>query len=236
MIELELVKNELQKMGQAAAWRLLVEAAKRGAQEHGLVLSRRPGRGLANVWETKIDGVPVLISIRTTRDRYIAFPPLEKGQRWKTLDGVQKVLVATVDNPAVPTAVEVYLFEAADVRARFDAAYAARVAAGQAVTDNFGMWLGLDRDMRDSAAAVGTGIVEEYKRLARYRIADLIKTAQGSGGAALAPEAEEGRTSERGAVDPQSVGDIIAWARGRIAKAASVPVEAVKLDLRIEYH
>lgn len=234
MIELKLV-NPLQEIGQAAAWRLLVSAAKQAAKEHGLLLSRRPGRGLANVWESTIGGETVLISIRTTRDRYIAFPPLQNGRRWKTLDEVQKVLVATVDDPAKPVAVEVYLFEAADVRARFDAAYSARVAAGQVVTDNFGMWLGLDRDMRDSPAAVGTGIVEAYKQLARFRIADLIKASPAPAAAGLAFDAGKRSAPGRGAVDAQSVGEIIAWARERIAQAASVPVEAVKLDLRIEH-
>ena len=38
-----------------------------------------------------------IASVRTTRDRWIAFPPLDGGTRWKTLDDVELVLVAAVD-------------------------------------------------------------------------------------------------------------------------------------------
>ena len=47
-----------------------------------------------------------------------------------------------------PRRIEVYLFDAWEVRQRFNANYAARVGAGLAVKDNFGMWLGLDEDKR----------------------------------------------------------------------------------------
>ena len=60
-------------------------AAKKGAESQGLALSRVPGRGLANVWKAEKGGKKQLASIRTTRDRWIAFQPLEYGKKWKTL-------------------------------------------------------------------------------------------------------------------------------------------------------
>lgn len=230
------MRNLLKEMGQGAAWRLLVSAAKRGAVEHGLTLSRKPGRGLSNVWDVIENGRTFSVSIRTTRDRYIAFPPLEGGRRWKTLDDVDKVLVATVDNPDHPVWVEVYLFEAADVRNRFSASYAARIAAQHVVTDNFGMWLCLDEDSRNTPISVGTGIVEKQEPIARYKIEDLVAQAPvrpGPGSTEMTND-DPGSASDKNA-GGQSIGEIIGWARERIASAASVPVEAVKLDLRIEY-
>ncbi|WP_424579252.1 hypothetical protein [Bradyrhizobium sp. USDA 241] len=116
-------------------------------------------------------------SIRTTRDRWFAFPPLENGKKWKTLDEVDVVIVATVDDRHDPKNVEVYIFPAAEVRKRFDASYAARVAAGQTMRDNFGMWVALDKKERNSPADVGSGIVDHYKPVAVIPIADLLADA-----------------------------------------------------------
>ncbi len=138
-------------------WSLLVSAAKRGVEEAGFELARVPGRGLSNVWTLKKGGKAQLASIRTTRDRYIAFPPLEEGKKWKTLSDVELVVVAAVDKKEMPENVEVYLFPANEVQKRFDASYAARKKAGRVMTDNFGMWLGLDEDVRDTPARVGSG-------------------------------------------------------------------------------
>src|SRR4051794_5720938 len=123
--------NVLEGLSETVKWHLMVEAAKRGAMADGYALDRVPGRGLSNVWMITKNGKSQKASIRTTRDRWFAFPPLDNGKKWKTLDEVDVVIVATVDDRHDPKNVEVYMFPAAEVRKRFDASFAARVAAGR---------------------------------------------------------------------------------------------------------
>ncbi len=221
--------NLLDGLSETVRWRLLVGAAKKAATAQGYSLSRVPGRGLSNIWNITKDGKTKMASIRTTRDRWIAFPPLEAGKRWKTLDEVKTVIVAAVDLKDTPENVEVYMFPADEVRKRFNAAYAARAKEGQTLKDGFGMWVGLDRDDRGLAASVGSGIVDHYKRVAVYSIPDLLADSpQGDGG-------EEGSEQEAPEAGPSTIPEVVAWARDRVAQLAGVQAEAVKLDLRIEF-
>jgi hypothetical protein len=62
--------------------------AVEGAKKAGYALKRQPGRGLSNTWEVTKDGEAKIASVRTTRDRWIAFPPLDggpAGKRWMML-------------------------------------------------------------------------------------------------------------------------------------------------------
>ena len=217
----------------ARNWRVLVHAAKKGAEDAGYTLSRVPGRGLSNVWNLAKSGKKQVASIRTTRDRFIAFPPLDGGKKWKTLDDVELVIVAATDSKNDPKNIEVYIFPADEVRKRFDASYAARIKDGHVVRDQFGMWLSLDPDNRATPSSVGSGIIEKYKSVGRYSIDAIIAEAkaltwsEGSGEVEPAPEAEE--------VQPTTIAQVMQWARERVAEIAGVRVEAVKLDLKLEY-
>ena len=82
-------------------------------------MQRRPGRGLSNIFEVTKDGTNTTACIRTTRDRWFAFPPLAGATRWKTLDDVENVIVAAVNSKENPEKVEVYIFPADEVRRRF---------------------------------------------------------------------------------------------------------------------
>lgn len=225
--------NELEYLSPSVRWRLMVEAAKKGMLDNGYELERIPGRGMSNMWNATKDGVTRATSIRTTRDRYIAFPPLEGGTKWKTLDDVELVVVATVDSKDDPEKVEVYLFPANDVRQRFNAHYAARSNEGQSIKDNFGMWIGLDRDDRGIAASVGAGILEKYKPIAIYAISDLLPENPPAQANQEQPEAAASEI----AVPPTlaTIADVMAWTRTRVAQIAGVQTDAVKLDLRVEY-
>ena len=73
---------------------------------------------------------------------------MEKGTKWKTLSDVDLVAVASVDDRDNPENIEVYLFPAADVRKRFNAAYKARTKGGLKVKDKF--HYGKEGRIRDS--------------------------------------------------------------------------------------
>jgi hypothetical protein len=229
--------NGFENLPYGEIWRVLVEAGKRGAHEEGHKLTRVAGRGMSNVWVAEKNGKKVKAAIRTTRDRWIAFQPVDGGKRWKTLDDVEVVIVVAVDSKDDPQNVEVYMLPAIEVRHRFEEAFTARTEAGQVPTDNFGMWVCLDHDPRGLAASIGSGITEKFRPIAVYSIASLLASHE---------DIEAKRAEEEDAVNEDtketnlpprltSIGDIMAWARVRIAELASVNPEAVKLDLKIEY-
>lgn len=226
------MKNHLESLSETARWRLLVDAAKQAAEAEGYTLARIPGRGLSNVWNMEKSGKTQSAAIRTTRDRWIAFPPLDDGKKWKTLDDVDLVLVAAVDSRENPQKIEVYIFPAKEVRQHFDAAYAARVKASHVIRNNYGMWVGLDPDNRAIASSVGSGIVAKHKPIASYSIEDLMS--------AVSPAPKDKEEMEAEALRPETlqpatIAEVMAWARERVAELAGVRVEAVKLDLKLEY-
>lgn len=224
------MENVMEGLSASKKWNVLVEAAKRGIQEQGYTMERVPGRGLSNIWNITKGGKTQVASIRTTQDRWFAFPPLKDGTAWKTLDDVQVVIVAAVDDREDPQNAEVYVFPADEVRERFDAAYAARIEAGQSVKDNFGMWVRLDRDDRGIAASVGSGIIEQHKTVVSYALKDLLtdETGYSEDDQVLIDEAAESNQFT-------TIAEVMAWARKRVADLAGVDVEAVKLELKMEY-
>jgi hypothetical protein len=199
----------------------------------GYELARVPGRGLSNLWLFERNGKRGSASVRTTRDRWFAFPPLNGGAKWKTLDDVDVVLVAALDDPANPEKVEVYIFEAEAVRARFRAAYEARVAAGHRVKDNFGMWLKLDRDDRGLPTSVGSGLADQRPPVATYALADLM--ALESSAVTVAPPTAPAFSDQASVRGTETISHIMAAARERVAELAGVRLEAVTLDVNIEY-
>ena len=213
------------------SWAILVGAATRALEGAGFAPKRVPGRGRSNTWEVEENGRHKLVSIRTTKDRWIAFQPLKKGTKWKTLDNVAIVIVAAVDDCDDPRNVEVYRFDAEVVRKRFDASYAARIDAEQTVRDDFGMWLNLDADDRGLPASVGAGLATVYPPIATFPLEGLI--AETAAEPAVVPEDGEavGTAATR---EPHTIADVIDWARKRIATLAGVSMEAIKLDCRIE--
>ena len=208
------------------SWRELVNAAIRALKEAGHVPRRLPGRGRANVWEIEERGQPKRVSVRTTRNRWFAFPPLNGGTKWKTLSDVNIVVVAAVDDPDVPNRIEVYLFDANEVRKRFDAAYRARIEAGRSEPDNFGMWIALDEDGRNLSTSVGSGLANEHEPIAVYPLDQLTGTNRD-----LAPDKTDDDTPKPA---PDSIAEIMTQARERIAMLSGVSVEAVRLSCSIE--
>ena len=219
--------EQLSNMADSVRWKLLANAATRALREAGYSPERLPGRGRANVWAIEEGGETKRVSIRTTRDRWFAFPPLANGTRWKTLDDVDIVLVAAVDHPDEPNNIEIYRFDAAEVRKRFDASYTARIEAGRSEPDNFGMWVGLDVDDRGLPASVGSGLASEHAPIAIYSLEQLIP-----GHTDEAPESSDGVQS--GEPRPDTIAEVMKRARERIAALSGVNLEAVKLSCSIE--
>jgi len=194
-------------------------------------MTREPGRGLSNIWKLEKGGKTQLGAIRTSQDRWFAFPPLEGGTKWKTLDDVEIVILAVVDSTEDPHAAEVYVFPKDDVRQRFIAAYKARAKAGHVQKDDFGMWVGLDADTRGIASSVGSGIVENYKPVGVYPLDELLTGNVGKMEPQVARADDDADLQE---ASPTTIAEVMKWARERVAEIAGVRVDAVRLELRLE--
>ena len=219
--------TDFNSMTSSESWQVLVNAATRALKEAGYAPRRLPGRGRANVWEIEEGGQPKRVSVRTTRDRWFAFPPLNNGTSWKTLSDADIVVVASVDEPHDPNRIEVYRFDANEVRRRFDAAYKARIQAGRSEPDNFGMWVALDADCRGLPASVGSGLASEHEPIAVYPLDQLIGADRGK----VSDRADDDNAPEP---SPDTIAEIMMHARKRIAMFSGVNVEAVKLSCVIE--
>lgn len=227
--------NRLKQMGESAAWHLMVGAALEGARQQGYSLKKKPGRGLSNTYDMTKDGKTLSASVRTTRDRWIAFPPLENGTRWKTLDDVELVLVSAVDDRHNPQNVDVYLFPADEVRKRFDASYAARIANGHVVRDDYGMWVTLDAGDSDVPSQVGHSLAIDYPRIAHFSLDELEGSV--SRDVRKSPNedapAQDDDIAGEGGPTLATVADVLNFGRQKIAELTGMPVETIKLDLKM---
>jgi len=232
------MKNRLKELGESRAWRLMVNAALRAMEGQGYKLTRMPGRGLSNIWRMEKGGKVEVVAIRTTRDRWIAFPPLEGGKKWKTLDDVQHVLVAVVDSRDDPQAVDVHLIPADVVRQRFNASYKARVNNGHNMIDNYGMWVKLDAGNPGVVSESGAGLALDYPAIASYSLDDLLSDVPKLVADLTTEEAEAAADEEKvetAVPAPVTVAEVLSWARDHISRLTGVKPGAIKLDLKIEY-
>lgn len=228
------MSTRLKDMGQGPAWRLMVRGALKGAERAGYSLKRQPGRGLSNTYEMTKDGETKIASVRTTQDRWIAFPPLEEGTRWKTLDDVELVLVSAVDDSVNPQNVDVYLFPADDVRRRFNASYAARIKEGHVVRDDYGMWVPLDKGDDQVAGQVGHSLAVDYPPIAHFTIDELedeeVNRSDSRDGDAPMDQGAVGRSAN---VQLDTIADVLAFAREKISALSGLPVGSVVLELKM---
>lgn len=226
--------NRLKQMGESNAWHLMVRGATMGAEQAGYSLKRQPGRGLSNTYEVSKDGKTKIASVRTTRDRWVAFPPLEKGTRWKTLDDVELVVVSAVDSRENPQNVDVYLFPADDVRKRFGASYAARIKQGRVIRDDYPMWLMLDKGDNEVASQIGHSLALDYPAIARFSIDELEReAASGSGDQIAGAPVEPLDVAAPVEDDLLTIADVLAFARKKIAVLSGLPSDAINLDLKM---
>lgn len=224
--------NRMREMGEGKGRRIMVGAAITALEEQGYSLKRRPGRGLTAVYDATKGKETKVLSIRTTRDRWFAFPSLKKATAWKTLDDSDLVSVAAVDDVENPQAVNVYLFPADEVRKRFDASRAARIAAGHNVKDGWGMWVILDEGDDSVTSQVGHSLSVDFPTVATYSL-DELEERVGTVGEAAAVVEEEFEEEQEKALALNTVADVLAFAQERIAALTGMPVESVKLDLKM---
>lgn len=220
--------NSFNSLSRGESRRVLITSALDALKDEGFDLKKKRGmgRGPSQVYIAKRDGKEQLLSIRTTRNRWFAFPPFDGG--WKTLDDVDLVAVSAVDNPENPEKAEVYLFSAKSVRDKLDAEHAVRKANGYVITENVGLWIYLDPIEDEDQGSMGSGLASDETRIAEipFDEGDVFSFTID----AQAPEDQLGEPTKKQGKIP----DILLSARKSIAHLAGVDIESVKLELRIE--
>jgi hypothetical protein len=138
-------------------------------QQQGWTVSREDGIGKSSVRRISKDGESKLASIRTTQNKWIAFPPKPGRKGWTTLDDVDLVVAVSVDDGEHPKEALVHLLPADDMRKRFNAAMKARVAADRVQPDKRGVWIPLyhrEDENPDNVSYVGGGAGLDYPAIA----------------------------------------------------------------------
>lgn len=211
-----------------STYRFLTDAAVKAMREAGWSVSKAPGQGRSNIWNITKKGKSGSVSIRTTRNRWIAYQPQNNGKKWKTLDDVDFVCISAFSYNNVsdePVGVSVHLLDASVVQDVFRRNYTARTNEDHNVTNDFGMWICMDECEGTQAAHVGSGFATAKNLIANYVLeqADDIDISE-----------EEITSPARRAPGSMSVSDILDSARAEISKITGIPVEGITLDLHLK--
>jgi len=127
-------------------------------EKEGWKVERIKGAGKSSVRRITRNGESKVACIRTTQDRWIAFPRTKDDQAWLTLSDVNAVIAVSVDDKHNPQFAQVHMFEAADIRDRFDRAYAARMANNYSIPVGRGIWVSLyEKEDPSAPLLVGAG-------------------------------------------------------------------------------
>ncbi|MEN3339856.1 MAG: hypothetical protein V7647_3532 [Acidobacteriota bacterium] len=205
--------------------RALVAAALAVLEREGWKVARVKGSGKSRVRRISKNGQSQLAVIRTSQDRLLAFPRNQDDTGWLTLDDVQMVVAAVVDDPANPKMAWVHMFPAAEMRDRFDRAYAARRKAGHLIPVGRGLWLALyDDETRSSIQAVGAGAGSAHPPIARVPLDDV------AGDGAMPPVPPPTLKGADG--DGESFERLtIPEAKRRLARTLDVPETSIRISI-----
>lgn len=131
-------------------------------------MERIPRFGKSSVRRITKGKIAKTVSIRTSQDTWIAFPRNATNDGWATLEDVDYVVAASVDDRHNPRFGQVHMVEADEMRARFDRARVARDKAGHVMPEGRGIWLSLyDKDSNEPVSLVGAGAGLAHPAIAR---------------------------------------------------------------------
>jgi hypothetical protein len=143
--------------------RALRRAAEETLKSKGYKIERITGAGKSSLRRITKDGVSKTVTVRTTQDLWIAFPRNGKNNGWATLEEVDFVVAASVDNREEPRFAQIHMLPGDEMRERFDRAYAARKAAGYSLPKGRGIWVSLyEEEASDPVNRVGAGAGLKY--------------------------------------------------------------------------
>lgn len=211
-----------------ATRRGLFALAEKALIAEGWTIHRVARGGKASLREIRRGDVTARVSIRTSQDTWIAFPPKSGGNGWVTLDDVDYVIAASVNDQLNPTEARVHMVPGDEVRDRFNRAYAARKAAGYTLPEGRGVWVSLyEKEANDPVTLVGAGMGLVHKPLITCNLTHLLLQSEGTDGD-VADEAEDVSLP---AISTTSVPITIAEAKRQLAASLGVPESAIRITI-----
>ncbi|MCA1527859.1 hypothetical protein [Bradyrhizobium yuanmingense] len=204
----------------------LFSAAITALEQDGWKVERVAGSGKSSVRRITKGTVSKTISIRTTQDRSIAFPRTAGDKGWRTLDEVDAVVAAAVDDRWNPKFANIHLLDGDEMRDRFNRTYAARKAADHVIPVGRGVWLSLySTESNSPVHLVGAGAGLAHPPFAKVPLDADRMTAP----------SDDDAPDEDGLVQASTVNEVMAVARERLASLLGVATSAIKLELKVEY-
>lgn len=203
----------------------LVNAALATLERQGWAVAKVRGGGKGRIRKITKGGKSRLAVIRTTQDRYLAFPRNEEDSGWITLSEVDVVVAASVDDPTDPKFALVHIFDASEMRDRFDRAYKARIDAGHSIPLGRGLWLALYEEEGTAPGRVGAGAGLAHPPVGRVPLkeAGSLGMRQPSKSPRTFPPANDAHDD----VAPLT----IAEAKARLARTLGVDPSAIKITV-----
>lgn len=160
-----------------------------------------------------------LVAIKTVLGDAFAFVP--EGRGWKTLDDVDLVAIAGLDDMEKPRFVKVHLVEAKEIRERLIRNRDARQKAGHKIRAGHGIWVGLYREEKESDARLaGSGVGRAHPPIAVVPIQQAPKALAATRPISSAPPPEA-------AEPPLTIAD----AKRRLAAAHETTPDKVKITI-----
>lgn len=196
--------------------RKLFQLGLQALEQDGWTVQREHGLGKSSVRRISKNGDSKLVSIRTTQDRWIAFPAKPNGKGWFTLDDVEAVIAVSF-SPSSRHEAWAHQIPATEMRERFNRAYQARKEAGRHLPKGRrGIWIPLyDREGNNkNVSYVGGGAGLDHKPIARFPLDG------GAGGGATIPAGDD--TGPKG-------GLTMAGAKRGLALTYGVPETSIKI-------
>ena len=173
----------------------LFGAAISALEKDGWKVERVAGSGKSSVRRITKDKESKVVSIRTTQDRSIAFPRIEGDKSWRTLDEVDAVVAASVDDKEDPHFANIHLLPGDEMRDRFSRTYEARLKAGHTIPVGRGVWLSLyANESLSPVHHVGAGAGNKYPPFAKVPLDAAILISADSEVDEEEPKADEGLT------------------------------------------
>jgi hypothetical protein len=206
--------------------RALVKAALGTLERHGWKVARVKGGGKGRLRRITKNGKHQLAAIRTTQDGWLAFPRTEDDASWVTLSEVDVVVASAVDDRANPKFALVHIFDAKELRDRFDRAYAARREADHKIPIGRGVWVSLyHEESTDPVNRVGAGIGLVHPPIARVSLDEA--DASDDGRPPVAPPRSPSDASDDDNFEPLT----IPQAKVRLARTLGIPESSVKISI-----
>ncbi|OYX33540.1 hypothetical protein [uncultured Phenylobacterium sp.] len=201
-------------------------------EKEGWTVSRVPRGGKASLRLITRGKESHKVSIRTSQDTWIAFPRDRSGKDgWVTLDEVDYVVAASVNEKANPTEARIHMIPGDEARDRFNRAFAARKAAQHTLPAGRGLWVSLyEKDAKDPVSHVGAGAGLAHPAIG---VLNLTKDSLpgGVGDEDLDDEVDDDAVPAVPAPSAEEAALTIPEAKRRLAISLGVPESAIKISI-----